>query len=477
MTASRPATSTGLPFGLALLVAGALFMEILDGTIVSTAAPRIARSFDVAPVDIHIVSTVYLLTLAVAIPVSRWAADRFGARRIFLAAIVIFTVASVLCAASVNLHMLTAVRVLQGIGGAMMVPVGRLVVMRDTPREDVIRAVAFLTWPALAAPVLAPALGGVITEYASWRWIFLINVPLGVIALIAALRLVPASSQPRPPALDWTGFLLSGFGLGLVTYAAGMLESTRIQWVALGSLAVLGALFLTAAIRHLLRAPSPLIDLRVLRIATVRRSAAGGSWFRMVVSAVPFLLPLMFQAGFGWSPVRSGLLVMALFAGNIGIKPITTPALRRLGFRNVLLLSGLGLAATVLACGFVTADTPLAVICVILFLSGAFRSIGFSAYNTIAFADTDSTTLGDVNTLMSTAQQLMAGLGIAVAAIAVRLGGALDIGAGTDAARPYQAAFLLIDVLMLLALADALRVDRQEGAAIGGGGLSSPMRR
>jgi EmrB/QacA subfamily drug resistance transporter len=441
-------------------------MEILDGTIVATAAPRIAADFGVVPVDIHIVITVYLLTLAVAIPMSRWAADRYGARRIFLGAIVTFTAASALCAASTSLGMLSSVRIAQGIGGAMMVPVGRLVVMRDTPREDVIRAVAFLTWPALTAPVLAPVMGGVITEYASWRWIFLINVPIGAIALVAALRMVPASAQPRPPALDWVGFVLSG--LGLVTYAVGLLEADRVRWALLAALATIGAGFLVAAVRHLLRATAPLLDLQVLRIATVRRSAIGGSWFRMVVSAVPFLLPLMFQAGFGWSPVRSGLLVMAVFAGNIAIKPTTTPLLRRFGFRLVLLYSGLGLGATVLACAFISCSTALPLICVILFASGAFRSIGLSAYNTIAFADTDPSTLGDVNTLMSTATQLMAGLGIAATAIAVQAGGALDwIGAGD--AQPYQAAFVLIDVLMVLALADALRVERQAGAAIGGG--------
>jgi MFS family permease len=424
-------------------------MEILDGTIVATAAPRIAADFGVVPVDIHIVITVYLLTLAVAIPMSRWAADRYGARRIFLGAIVTFTAASALCAASTSLGMLSSVRIAQGIGGAMMVPVGRLVVMRDTPREDVIRAVAFLTWPALTAPVLAPVMGGVITEYASWRWIFLINVPIGAIALVAALRIVPASAQPRPPALD-------------------LLEADRVRWALLAALATIGAGFLVAAVRHLLRATAPLLDLQVLRIATVRRSAIGGSWFRMVVSAVPFLLPLMFQAGFGWSPVRSGLLVMAVFAGNIAIKPTTTPLLRRFGFRLVLLYSGLGLGATVLACAFISCSTALPLICVILFASGAFRSIGLSAYNTIAFADTDPSTLGDVNTLMSTATQLMAGLGIAATAIAVQAGGALDwIGAGD--AQPYQAAFVLIDVLMVLALADALRVERQAGAAIGGG--------
>lgn len=468
MTVEPQARVPGLPFALALLVAGALFMEILDGTIVATAAPQIASSFDVAPVDTHIVITVYLLTLAVAIPVSRWAADRYGARRIFLAAIVIFTAASALCAASTSLGMLTAVRIAQGIGGAMMVPVGRLVVMRDTPREDVIRAVAFLTWPALTAPVLAPVLGGLITEYASWRWIFLINVPVGALALVVALILVPASVQPRPPTLDWIGFVLSGLGLGLLTYAAGLLEADRVRWALLVTLAMLGTGFGVAAVRHLLHASAPLLDLRVLRIATVRRSAIGGSWFRMVVSAVPFLLPLMLQVGFGWSPVRSGLLVMAVFVGNIAIKPATTPLLRRFGFRLVLLCSGLGLSVTVLACAFISASTPLPSICVVLFLSGVFRSAGFSAYNTIAFADTDSATLGDVNTLMSTATQLMAGLGIAVAAIAVQAGDALGL-LGHGQAQPYQAAFLLVDVLMILALADALRVDRQAGAAIGGG--------
>ena len=255
--------------GLALLVAGAFFMENLDGTIIATAAPRMARTFAIPSVELNVVITAYLLALGVFIPVSGWLADRFGARVVFSAAVTVFTLASGLCALSAGLGELTAARVLQGIGGAMMVPVGRLVVLRAAGRADLIRVVAYLTWPALVAPVLAPVLGGALVTYASWRWIFVLNLPLGVIALLIALRIVPDLRPERPGRLDWRGFALTGAGLGAFVYGLELVTYDRISWVVVGLACGAGILLLLWALAHLRASTRPLLDLGVLRLADV----------------------------------------------------------------------------------------------------------------------------------------------------------------------------------------------------------------
>src|SRR3954454_21445003 len=273
--------------GLALLVAGAMFMEILDGTVIAPAAPHIAADFGVPAVAVNVAVTAYVLSVAVLIPISGWLADRFGARRVFTAAVAVFTLASVGCAAAPSLGWLVATRVLMGAGGAMMVPVGRLVVLRTTAKSDLIRAMAYLTWPALVAPVFAPALGGVLSTYASWRWIFLINVPLGLAGLVLARRLVPDVRQPHADTLDWRGFALTAVGVAaLVVGMENIGTATPDRAVVTVSLAVAGAA-LSAAVVYLLRVPRPLLDLRILRIATYRVTASGGAVFRAVISAVP----------------------------------------------------------------------------------------------------------------------------------------------------------------------------------------------
>jgi len=454
--------------GLALLVAGAFFMENLDGTIVATAAPRMARSLGVQPVDLNVVITAYLLTLAVFIPVSGWVADRMGARKVFCGAIALFTVASLLCAASTSLGELTAVRVLQGVGGAMMVPVGRLVVLRSTERSELIDAIAYLTWPALAAPVLAPALGGFLTTYASWRWIFVINVPLGVVAFAIALRIVPDAREGGQSTFDWRGFALTGVGLAALVYGLELATADSVRWVNVGVALVIALASLLVAVRHLRLTPHPLMRLGAVRIPTFRVMAVGGSFFRLAIGAVPFLLPLMFQVAFGWTSVKSGLLVVAVFVGNIGIKPWTGPLLRRFGFRTVLVGAGSAAALTVLACGLLTARTPLPVIVLVLFASGVFRSIGFTAYNTIAFADVTAEEMGNANTLSTTIQQLTMGLGIAAGALALRAGGpvARFFGASGTGGSPFTVAFVLLSLLGFAAVLDSALLNRDAGAAV-----------
>lgn len=448
---------------IALLVAGTFFMENLDGTILTTAAPSIGKSFGVPSVAVGVTITAYLLTLAVLIPLSGWITRRFGSRRVFLVAIAVFTIASILCAVSTSLTELTIMRVLQGIGGAMMVPVGRLAVLRVTDRSDLVRAIALLTWPALVAPVIAPLAGGLITTYATWHWIFLINVPLGVIAFIAALRLIPMEPLETPPRLDWIGLLLTCSGLGALVYLGSLFSEGSFGVLEIIVWAVGGFGMVGLAIAHQLRTRHPLLDLRALRIETFRLSHAGGSLFRLSVSAVPFLLPLLFQDVFGWSPVFSGAIVLFVFIGNIAIKPATTPLLRRFGFRTVIIGATTAAALSMALMSFIAASTPWWLVILLLTFSGIARSVGFTAYNTIAFADVKRVEMTDANTLASTLQQVAAGFGVAVGAIALRAG---DLIVGGNGAGSFQLAFAVLAVLTVAATVEAWRMTATGGENI-----------
>jgi EmrB/QacA subfamily drug resistance transporter len=456
--------------GLALLVAGSFFMEILDGTVIAPAAPHIAADLGVAAVDINVAITAYVLTLAVLIPVSGWLADRFGARRVFLTAVAVFTLASMGCAAAVDLPMLVATRVLQGVGGAMMVPVGRLVVLRTTAKAQLVQAIAYLTWPALVAPVLAPAIGGTLSTYASWRWIFLINVPLGLAAFVLARRLVPDIRAERPVALDRRGFALTAVGVAALVIGLESLGSATPRpatvVVALG----IAAAALVAAVFSLLRSPNPLLDLRILKIDTYRVTAAGGSIFRSIISAIPFLLALFFQLGLGWSAAQAGLVVIALFLGNVAIKPTTTPLMRRFGIRTVMLAAIVASAACLVGMAFVTAATPLVLLLPLLVASGVFRSVGFTTYNSVAFADVEAARMTHATTLNSTLQELGAGVGVAVGALLVRLGAPVShaVGLGGGADQPFRVAFVLLAVLLVVPLIEGLLLDAAAGNAVTG---------
>jgi EmrB/QacA subfamily drug resistance transporter len=463
----RPA---GVSRGLALLVAGSFFMEILDGTVIAPAAPHIAADFGIPAVGVNVAITAYVLTLAVLIPISGWLADRFGARRVFVTAIAVFTVASAGCAVAMNLPMLTSTRVLQGVGGAMMVPVGRLVVLRTTAKSELVKAIAYLTWPALVAPVIAPALGGVLSTYASWRWIFVINIPLGVTALLLARRLVPDVRGVAPRSLDLRGFALTAVGIAALVVGMESLGSTDPEWAVVSVALGVAAVTLVVALLYLLRTPHPLLDLRILRIATYRVTAFGGSVFRAVISAIPFLLPLFFQLGFGWSAAQAGLVVIALFAGNVAIKPATTPLMRLLGIRTVMIGAIAASAACLVGIAMVQPTTPLPVLLVLLVLSGVFRSIGFTSYNSVAFADVDDGRMAPANTLLSTLQELGAGLGVAVGALLVRLGdpvaGTIGLGSGAD--QPFRVAFVLLAVILVIPAIEGLLLERNAGNAVTG---------
>ena len=452
----------------ALLVAGCFFMEMLDGTIVTTAAPRMARSLHVSDAAIGLVITSFLLTFAAFIPLSGWLTRRWGTRPVFLAAIAVFTAASLGCALSTTLPVLVAMRVVQGFGGAMMVPVGRLIVLGGAAKSDLMRLIAYIVWPGLIAPVVAPLAGGLITTYASWPWLFGINLPLGVVAFAVAWRIVEATPTERPPRLDRLGVVLTCLGLGGLTYAGHLFSVTRISWTVAITTALVSIALLAGATRHLLRTEAPLVNLRVLRIPTLRASVSGGSLFSIVVGAGPFLMPLLFQNIFGWSAIRSGAVVLFIFVGNFGIKPATTPILNRFGFRTVLVASTLVMAAAMAAAGLLTAATPLVVTCAVVLTSGIARSVAMTSFNTMAFSDVAPELMRDANAIFATAFQVCAGLAIAVSTIALRAGGPLGhLLPGTpDARSAYTVAFLILALFALCVTGTALRMHPDAGARV-----------
>lgn len=441
---------------MALLVAGSLFMEILDATIIAPAIPLIAESFGVGPVDVNVAISAYLVTVAVLIPASGWLADRFGTRRVFVGAIAVFTLASIGCAASASLPMLVLMRVLQGVGGAMMVPVGRLAVLRQSGKADLVRAIALLTWPALTAPVLAPVLGGAIATLGSWRWIFAVNIPIGVLGIILALKLVRGAPQPTTRSLDWAGLLALGSGIAAALIALEHIRVSGTDWGLVAAGGAAAVVLLAAAVWRLLTATAPLVQLRVLRVHTLRITVVAGSLYRLVITAVPFLLPLQFQLEFGWTPLAAGVMVAALFAGNLTIKPATTPLMRRFGIRTVLLVNGVASVACFGLLALLRPGLPVAVMAVVLYLSGALRSIGFTAYNSLAFSDVEGEELTHANTLNASVQELAAGLGVALAALLL------------SQVTSYSVTYLVLGALLALTLVATVRLPRRAGAHVSG---------
>ncbi|HEY0296863.1 MAG TPA: MFS transporter [Bordetella sp.] len=451
---------------IALLAAGVFFMENLDATIITTALPAMAKEFGVLPAQLSVGVSAYLVALTMFIPASGWAADRYGARRVFPVAIIVFTLASLLCAASGSLLGFTLARILQGLGGAMMVPVGRLAVLRNTPKEGIVRALAILTWPGLVAPILGPPVGGWISMYWSWHWIFLINLPLGLVALFAAWVLI-RDDEERSNRFDLPGFVLSG--LGFAFFMSGIELASRADLPSAPAVVTLaaGLVLLGVSAWHLRRVDHPLFGLAPLAIQTFRVTAVGGSLFRTAIGSAPFLLPLMFQLGFGYSAVESGILLLWLFAGNLCIKPATTAIMHRFGFRTVLVVNGLLVAAGFAGFALLQADTPRAVTIALLFFSGVTRSMQFTALNTIGFSDVPPPQMRDATTLFSVLQQMNAGMGIAVGALALSAAERLrDTAAGMVGTGDFQLAFWLLAALALAAVVDCLMLPRDAGQRV-----------
>jgi EmrB/QacA subfamily drug resistance transporter len=451
----------------ALIVATALFMQMLDATVIATALPTMARAFGANPVHMNVALTSYLLSLAVFIPASGWMADRYGSRTVFRAAIAVFTLGSILCGRADALWFLVLARVVQGMGGAMMVPVGRLVLVRSVAKSELVAAMSWLTVPALLGPVLGPPLGGLIVTYASWRWIFDINVPIGLLGILLVTWFVEDVREPGTGGLDWVGLLLSGTGLAALMFAqetAG--RGVAPGWVSVGT-AVLGAAALAGYVLHARRHPRPLLDLSLLRLPTFAVSVLGGSLFRFAIGATPFLLPLMFQLGFGYSPVQSGLITFASSAGAMVMKPVAQPALRRVGFRTALLWNGLLSAALLAAMAAIRPSWPLALVYAVLLAGGFFRSLQFTAYNTIAYADVPRSAMSAATSLYSTMQQLAMTLGISIGAGMLELATAVS-GHATPSLADYSLALLTVAGCAVLSVPTSLLIAGDAGEEISG---------
>jgi EmrB/QacA subfamily drug resistance transporter len=446
-----------------LIVASALLMETLDSTVLATALPTIARAFGEEPVRLNLAITSYLFALAVFIPISGWVADRFGARRIFRLAIVVFTVGSICCGLSQTLTELVLARILQGVGGAMMVPVGRLVLLRSVEKSELVSAMTYLTVPALIGPMIGPPLGGFITTYLSWRWVFWINLPIGILGVWLVTRYIADIREERPPPLDFFGFILSGVGLMGLVVGFELLGRDILPTGTVLIFFAVGTMTLIAFAFHARRHAHPALDLTLLRIPTFRSAITGGFLLRIGIGAVPFLLPLMLQLGFGLSAFHSGLLTFVAAAGALLMKMTAAPILRRFGFRRVLLGNAILCGAMLASYGFFRPDTPAWLLMSVLLVSGYFRSLQFTGVNTICYADIPRERMSMATSFASMAQQLSLSIGVGAGALLLHLTVSAR-GSTEPQATDFTPAFVILGAISACAFFAHLPLTRDSGA-------------
>ena len=450
----------------ALVVASALFMQQLDGTVLTVALPTMAHDLGRPATSLSLALTSYLLALALFIPASGTLADRFGSRSIFCAAIGIFLIGSVACAQATSLPMLVVARFVQGIGGAMMVPVGRLVLLRSVAREDMVRALSWLVMPALAGPILGPPLGGFIVTWLDWRWIFYLNLPIGILGMVGAWLLVPEVRGDARARFDLSGFFLSGAALGCLLFGLELASRPGTGRVAI-ALLVVGAVFAILYIRHARRVSDPILDPSLMRIPTFRLSVIAGSLTRITQGAQPFLLPLMFQIGFGLSAARTGTITMAGAVGALAMKTLAPRVLRRWGFRRSLIVSGVASSAGYAVCAFFRPDWPTAAIIVVLGIAGFFTSFQFTGYNAVAYADIDKERMSAATSFYATFQQLTLSLGICIAATVLELG-TLFAGTRQPTLEMFSIAFLVVATISASAIVWNRKFAADAGAEMSG---------
>lgn len=402
-----------------LIVATALFMENMDSTVIATSLPAIAADIGTSPLTLKLAITSYLLSLAVFIPASGWTADRFGARMVFAIAVGVFMVGSIGCALSGSVTDFVFARILQGMGGAMMTPVGRLVLLRSVDKSALVNAMAWVTVPALIGPVIGPPLGGFITTYASWHWIFLINIPIGLLGIFMALKFIDPIKSETQEKFDLYGMVLAGIGLAGIAFGLSVAGLNLLPWSTVAALVVGGAVSMTLYVIHARRTGSPVLDFSLLNLPTLRAAIFGGFLFRLGIGALPFLLPLLMQIGFGLSPFRSGLVTFGSSLGAMGMKTLAARLIRTFGFRNLMTVNAVVSAVFLAACGLFTVTTPLLIIMIILVVGGFFRSLEFTAINTVAYADVEAAQMSRATTLVSVNQQLAVSAGVAVGAASV----------------------------------------------------------
>jgi EmrB/QacA subfamily drug resistance transporter len=465
MDAAGPLAPTG-PL-IPLIIGCALFMQTLDATVIVNALPTMARALREDPVTLNLAITSYLLASAVFLPISGWAADRFGAKSVFSLAIGLFALSSLGCGLARNLPELVAARMVQGMAGAMMAPVGRLVLLKSTPKSELVRAMSWLTMPAMLGPVLGPPIGGFITTFASWRWIFFINVPMGIVGVVLVTVFIRNIREDHTPPLDWRGFILTGFGLAGLVYGFENLGRGLLPFAVVAAMLAGGVACLALYARHAQRTPHAILDLSLLGIPTFMSSTVGGSFLRMGMGASPFLLALLLQMGFGMSAFAAGMMTFASGAGALAMKFTARPIIRWLGFKPVLVGNSVITALTFMSYSLFTARTGAVLIIATLLVGGFFRSLQFTALNAIAYADVDAMHMSRASSLSAMGQQLAQSIGIGVAAIL------LDVirnlrGSRGFAAADVSPAFIIIGLLSLAGLVFFVALAKDAGAEVSG---------
>jgi EmrB/QacA subfamily drug resistance transporter len=454
-----------------LILAVALFMENMDSTVIATSLADIARDIGTEPVALKLALTAYLVALAIFIPLSSWMADRFGARNVFRAAIVVFMLGSVACAVSNSLGTFVLSRFLQGMGGAMMTPIARLVLVRATPRNQLVDAMAWLSIPGLIGPIVGPPIGGFITTYASWHWIFLINVPIGIIGIVLVNIFLPDWHRNATRRMDFVGFVLAGtafagwvFGISVVTLPALPINFGIAALIG-GTLSAFGYLW------HYRRTEYPLLDLKLFRLPLFRTTFVAGTFFRLGTGAMPFLFPLMLQLAFGLNAFQSGSITFATAVGAFAAKFVAEPILRKLGFRTTLIAATFVTVLGVVAMGFYTPETPLPLMLTILVFTGFFQSMFWTATNAFAFADVEDKDAGQANVISQVGIQLSLAFGVALG------GGVLELVRLTHGGEPllqdFHIAFYVIAAVALVSTLIFARMHRTAGSNISGHGIDA----
>ena len=452
---------------VALIIASALFMEQLDSTVLATALPTMARTFHVLPLHMSAALTSYLLGLAIFIPASGYFADRFGARKIFRLAIAVFTLGSILCGQSRSLSMLVASRLFQGMGGAMMVPVGRLVLLRSVAAEDLVDAMSWFTVPALLGPVLGPPVGGFIVTYLSWRWIFYVNIPFGILSFYLATRFIGDLREPDPGKFDLWGFIFSSVSLSCIMYGLEMVSRGGGTARVTGPILAVGLGTGIGYILHARKADHPILDYRLMKVPSFGISVISGSLTRITGGALPFLLPMMMQLGFGFSAARSGTITVTTAMGSFLMKLVTAPILRRFGFRSTLVWNGVIATCFIAVFAAFRPGWPIPLIYAVLLVGGFFQSLQFTALNTIAYADLPQARMSAATSFYSTFQQMTLSVGICISAGLLALAMAVS-GHPSVRLSDFSVAFLGVTAISIFAAPVCARLPRDAGAAMTG---------
>jgi EmrB/QacA subfamily drug resistance transporter len=450
-----------------LIVATALFMENMDSTVIATSLPAIARALTTSPLTLKLAVTSYLLSLAICIPASGWTADRLGARNVFRFAIGVFVLGSIGCAASRSLDQFVLARIVQGMGGAMMTPVGRLIMVRTVDKSNLLNAMSLVTMPALIGPIAGPPLGGFITTYASWHWIFLINVPIGIVGIVLATRFIPNVHAEHRDPFDFLGFVLSGVAIAGLAFGLSAMGLESLPVGVVVALIIIGAISAVAYVMHAKRTPAPILDLNLLRLPTFRASVFGGFLFRLGIGALPFLLPLLLQIGFHLSPFQSGLITFTSALGSFFMKAAVASVLSRFGYRNVLLYNAIISSGFLFACATFVPGMPFWAMILILLSGGFFRSLQFTSINTIAYAEIEPAKMSRATAMVAAAQQLSLSTGVAVGALVVETTLWVKDKTAMTAA-DFPLAFIVVGLLSVSAIFVFMRLAPDAGAELSG---------